>query len=151
PFQPGVMSARGLKPWSANVHIFNSPNFRTWHLPNRPDVAVTGRAYDSPEPVSERLLRDPLPRSETASINILLYHGFFEGYNGADAAWQDKVTAPFSLAELKQQNFTYTALGHCHQFLELRAEGGLLLGAYSGSAAGRNFDELGPRLAILGT
>jgi len=68
-----------------------------------------------------------------------------------DSGWPGKQTAPFSSAELASLGFNYAAIGHYHDFTEIRAERGRLLGAYSGCLVGRGFDEAGPRYALLGT
>jgi len=151
PYNARALQIRGLPPWPQNVFIFSSEQFVTISHPLRSDVSFTGRAFTSEKPLETRLLKNMLPRQEDAAINILVLHGALDGYCGADADWPGKITGPFSAAELKAQNFTYAALGHFHEFTEVKLESGLLLGAYSGCLGGRTFDELGPRCALFGT
>lgn len=146
-----VIATRGIPSWPPNVHIFQSPDFTTFAHPLRDDISFTGRAFTDPAPIKERLLKEHLPKNEDAACNILVFHGALDGYFGGDAGWHDKVTAPFSESELRAQGFAYAALGHYHDYTEVRSESGMLLGAYSGSLGGRSFDELGPRYAIVGT
>ncbi|HEY9719230.1 MAG TPA: DNA repair exonuclease [Trichormus sp.] len=151
PYNTKALQVRGLPTWPQNVFIFTSDQFVTIRHPLRNDVSFTGRAFTSDQVQPTRILKNTLPRREEATINILVLHGALEGYSGADADWPGKMTAPFSAAELKAQNFTYAALGHYHEFTEVKLDTGLLLGAYSGCLGGRIFDEIGPRCALLGT
>ncbi len=150
-YRSKVLHARGFRSWSKNVFIFNSDEFKTIKHPTRPDVAITGRAFMSSAKTEKRLLENPIAKDAEAGLNILLYHGALESYRGADAANQDKFNAPISEEELTAQNFDYTALGHFHDFHEVRDAENRLLGAYSGCLVGRTFEELGPRCALLGT
>lgn len=150
-YNPDVLAARGMRPWPANVHIFQSGKFDTWSHPNRPDVSFTGRAFTGNTLVSERLLGGPVPKNPDAAINILLFHGSLDGYGGGDAGWPGKITAPFSAAELEKLGFSYAAIGHYHDYTEIRAGSKKLLGAYSGCLAGRGLDECGPRYALVGS
>lgn len=149
PYNSDALEIRGVQPWSANVHIFKSEQFTTIVHPLRPDVSFTGRAFTSEDVNLARLLSTPAPKSDT-EINILLFHGALDGYMGNDMDRPNKQTAPFSLAELKSQNFTYAAIGHYHDFTEIRMDTGLLLGAYSGCPASRSFFETGPRHVLYG-
>lgn len=150
-YRSKVLHARGFRSWSKNVHIFDSSAFTSVRLPSRPDVAITGRAFTSSQKIEERLLASPIAKDAEAALNILLYHGALESYRGADAANADKYNARISDEELIMQGFDYTALGHFHDFHEVRVQNNRLLGAYSGCLVGRTFEELGPRCALLGT
>ncbi len=150
-YRSKVLHARGFRSWSKNVHIFDTDEFKTIKLPTRPDVAITGRAFVSTAKVEHRLLENPIPKDQEATLNILLYHGALESYRGADAANPEKYNARVSDEELAAQEFDYTALGHFHDFHEVRTAENRLVGAYSGCLVGRTFEELGPRCALLGT
>lgn len=143
-----VVAARGLPQWPANVHIFDSEQFTTVKHPQRPEISFTGRAFTSDEAVAQRLLSQGLPRDDQAQVNVLLFHGFLEGYQGPDASHPEKYSCPFSVEELEAQRFTYSALGHCHEFAEVYSNQGELIGAYSGSLVGRSFEEVGVRVAL---
>jgi DNA repair exonuclease SbcCD nuclease subunit len=149
PYSIDAQDLRGLPRWPENVHIFKLDQFNTVRHPRRPDVCITGRAFTSENVNNNRLLSVQIPRGD-GDINILLFHGALEGYSGNDIESPGKMTAPFSVAELKAQNFTYAALGHYHDATEVRHDTGLLLGAYSGCLAGRSFYETGPRSALFG-
>lgn len=149
-YNPAFLAARGMRAWPKNAFIFDTPEFTTFKHPLRSDVAITGYAHLSPRKVTERLLSTYVNRDEEATFNILLFHGSLDTYPGIDGQI-DRITAPFSVEELAAQRFTYTALGHFHEYTELCDENDMVIGAYSGCLSGRNFDELGPRVAMLGT
>ncbi|MBX9668395.1 MAG: hypothetical protein K2X93_12290 [Candidatus Obscuribacterales bacterium] len=150
-FNDDYLKARGMRTWPSNACIFRTHDFTTVRHPKRPEVAITGHAHMSQRKISDRLLSNYVPRDEEALINLLVFHGSLDTYPGLDLLTQDRITAPFSVEELAAQRFTYTALGHFHEYTELCDENDLLIGAYSGCLIGRNFDELGPRVAMLGT
>jgi DNA repair protein SbcD/Mre11 len=149
-YNPAFLAARGMRSWPKNAYIFNQPELTTIKHPLRSDVAITGHAHLSQNRASERLLGTYVPRDETAAFNILVFHGSLDSYPGMDGM-HDRHTTPFSVEELAVQRFNYTALGHFHEYTELCDENDRVIGAYSGCLCGRNFDELGPRVAILGT
>jgi DNA repair exonuclease SbcCD nuclease subunit len=150
PYNAEALKVRGLPAWPANVFAFSGDSFMTIRHPRRADVTFTGRAFTSSDVVQQRLLSGELPKDPSA-INFLVFHGALEGYAGSDLSWPGKQTAPFSAAELAGQKFTYAALGHYHEFCEVRLESGLLLGAYAGCLGGRSFEEPGAHCALLGT
>lgn len=150
PYNPKVLQARGLPPWPDNVIIFDSDEFKTKKHPLRDDVCFIGRAFQKNEVEPRRLLNRPIAMRTGAQLNFFVHHGFLEGYAGPDAENQEKYSAPFSVEELEAQAFTYSALGHCHEFAEVYSSGGKLIGAYGGSFVGRSFEEVGPRLALFG-
>lgn len=150
-YNPRVLAHRGLGAWPSNVFIFENDQFTTFRHPTRPEISFTGRAFLSPDVVADRMLSRPLPREAEAAINVLLFHGFLEGYQGPDVAQPDKYNAPFSVEELETQGFAYSALGHCHEFAEVYSNQGVLIGAYAGSFVGRSFAEAGARVGLIVT
>lgn len=151
PYNPEYLSVRDLGQWPDNVFIFRTTQFSAMKVPGRPDVSVTGRAFDSADTVYDRLLQSLAPRHVDCPIKLLMYHGSYEGYQGGDAGRPNKTTAPFSLEELIAQGFTYAALGHYHDVSDVSTPEGIMLGAYAGAMVARSFDELGPRCALFGT
>jgi DNA repair exonuclease SbcCD nuclease subunit len=150
-YRQSVLSARSMRPWPDNVHIFQAGTFTTTKHPTRPDVSFTGRAFQANVPVTERLLAQAVPRNADAAINILVFHGSLDGYAGGDSGWPGKLTAPFSAAELGALGFSYAAIGHYHDYTEIKTGDGRIAGAYSGCLCGRGLDEQGPRYAVFGT
>lgn len=150
PYKQSVLKARGLPAWSPNVIIFDTDEFKTIKHPLRDDACFIGRAFHADEVESRRLLNRPIALRTGAPLNFLVHHGFLEGYAGPDAEIPDKYSAPFSVEELESQAFTYSALGHCHEFAEVYSSQGKLIGSYAGSLVGRSFEEVGPRLALFG-
>lgn len=146
-----ILHLFGLPTWPENVHVFRSGEFTTVKHPSHPDVAFTGRALLEPTPQSDRPLANLIPRDLDADINILLLCGSIDGYTGVDRASEAAPYSPFTAEQLEENQFTYAALGHYQDYTEVLSGPGDILGAYSGSLAGRGFDELGPRFALLGT
>ncbi len=142
-----AQKARGMRPWSDNVIIFDKSDFTPAPHPWRQDVSVVGRAFLQNVRTTERLLGKEVPRT-TADINLLLFHGSLDGYNREGAG---KITAPFSREELLRQGFSYTALGHYHTFDQILDDQGTIRAAYAGSTAGRTLGEEGPRYVLLGS
>ncbi len=146
-----VLKARAMRLWPANVQIITSPTFVKLGHPGREDVSFTGSAFLNNVPVTSRLLAGDCPKDNHALYNILLFHGSLDGYNGQDAQRPGKHTAPFSAQELEQLDFSWCAVGHYHDYFEIRAKGNdRLLGAYSGCLVGRGLDEPGPHYALIG-
>ncbi|MBI4470306.1 MAG: DNA repair exonuclease [Acidobacteria bacterium] len=139
--------ARGMRPWSGNVFIFDRAEFQSIRHPSRPDVVVAGRAFLENVTTTERLLGVQIERLE-AAISLLLFHGSLDGYTREGAG---KVTAPFSREELLKQGFSYAALGHYHHFQTVLDPEGRIRAAYAGSPAGRTLTEDGPRTIVFGT
>lgn len=150
-YRDEILQIYGLPTWSENVHIFRTSDFSTYIHPAMPDVTFTGRALTDSAPQSERPLAAPIGRDPNAWANILLLCGSIDGYTGFDRALEPAPYSPFTAEELEEAQFTYSALGHYQDYTEVLSGGGDILGAYSGSLAGRGFDELGPRFALLGT
>jgi len=146
-----ILHLYGLPTWSENVHVFKTNEFSTVRHPSAPDIAFTGRALLDSSPQSDHPLADAIPRDLDASINILLLCGSIDGYTGVDKSSETAPYSPFTAEELEEAQFTYAALGHYQDYTEVLSGAGDILGAYSGSLAGRGFDELGPRFALLGT
>lgn len=146
-YSRSMLLARGMRQWSGNVHIFDSPEFTPRFHPERPELVIVGRAFVENVMISERLLGKPVERPP-AEISLLLFHGSLDGYVREGAG---KITAPFSREELLRQNFSYAALGHYHHYQEIRDDAGCIRAAYAGSTAGRTLNEEGPRFVLIGT
>jgi hypothetical protein len=99
----------GVRPWPSNVTIFREPDFAVRPHPLRRDVSVTGHAFLTNTPATERRLAEPIPKGGTP-ITLLCLHGSL--LESAPAA--GKITLPFSREELLRQGFSYAALGHYH-------------------------------------
>jgi DNA repair exonuclease SbcCD nuclease subunit len=149
-YNDDILRARGMRPWPKNVTIFRSGDFQTVLHPMRPDVTITGRAFLQNVPLTERLLRTPIPRPP-APVSILLFHGSWTEYRERDRFDEGKVsTAPFSREELLAQGFSYAALGHYHHYAEIVDDAGRVRAAYSGCPAGRYLSESGEHYVLLG-
>lgn len=127
---------RGLLDWPDNVVIFDREEFTTRYLPGRPGVAVTAQAFGSNTPVTERRLAARIPR-DPAEISILLLHGSRTQFAFEEA---QKLTLPFTAGELLAQGFSYTALGHYHNYSQITDSRGFVRAAYGGRPFGAEFN-----------
>ena len=144
-YNPGDRGrARGLA-WPPNVHIFAHEDFRTFRWPGRDDVTITGCGVAADEPSENRRLSKPIQRP-SARIPLLLFHGSRD-----DGGWLQahKSTYPFSEAELREQRFFWTALGHYHGHQTLKWDDGQPMGAYSGSLSAGGLDETGNKGCLV--
>ncbi|HMG71889.1 MAG TPA: metallophosphoesterase [Pyrinomonadaceae bacterium] len=146
-YSRAAQAACGMRQWSENVIIFDKPNFSACYHPMRDDVVVVGRAFLENVKTTERLLSQRIS-SPVADIRLLLFHGSLDGYVREG---KRKITAPFSREELLTQGFSYTALGHYHNFDQILDGDGKVRGAYAGSTGGRTITEAGPRYVLVGS
>ena len=143
-----ILTLHGFSPWPDNVIIFDSTEFKTVTLPNRDNITVTARAFAQNVAIQERLLQQKIHK-DPSKINLLLFHGSLDGYVQHILQEEEKITAPFSEAELVSQDFHYTAVGHYHSYYEIRS-GQQIIGAYSGCPFGRNLREIGEKYVLIG-
>lgn len=150
PYNSRYLEALGARAWPANAVVFNSSSFQTLVHPTREDVTITGRAYTKLGPDGSSLMSEPINISQRSLTNILLHHGSISDFDDPESTDPTKVTCPYLKEELDAQSFTYAALGHYQDYMEVYNDQDILIGAYSGCLAGRDFEELGPRGVILG-
>ena len=148
-----LLHARGTQ-WPANVHIFDQPQWTGIELESAPGVRVWGRAFltssgTMERPLSKQALADVTPRAENG-IDIAVFHGSREGR----CPPAQKITGPFSDAEVTASPFHYHAVGHYHvrsEFEQLSGEGtpssGVRL-AYAGSPIALDYTETGDHGAL---
>lgn len=148
-YHPDFLKSKGFEPWPENVVIFNAPSFTTHTLPGRPDIRVTGCAFQGNVQVDERMLSSLSPMSpEAGTFHLLLFHG--SRVDGLPPGGRKMLTAPFSVAELSALNYDYAAVGHYHRMEAFTAPSGRIVGAYAGCTFGRGLDETGPKGVLLG-
>src|SRR5262245_44447724 len=108
-----LQAARGAS-WPAHVHVFDAPAWSCMPLESIPGVRVWGRAFVSGSDTQDR----PLAKSawkgaykrEPGMLDVALFHGSREG----SCPPGQKITAPFSDAEVAESPFAYHAAGHYH-------------------------------------
>jgi DNA repair exonuclease SbcCD nuclease subunit len=142
-----LLAARGWS-WPAHVHVFREPAWSKVDLHTAP-LTIWGRGFVSSAPTFARPLEAsglPAPAALDASrAHVALFHGSRE-----DACPPgQKITAPFSGAELLASPFAYAAAGHYHQPSRIDAPGdaGVRL-AYAGSTIALNATETGAHGAL---
>jgi len=138
----GVESARPLLVHD-NLHWFDRPGCAR---PVR--LACAGDdlwLYGLSAPAGRPAELESLRRRPGGGVHVGMLHPTLLPQEGLHVAYKDLPVTPAQLAAL---NLDYFALGHFHDFREIRA-GGRLLGAYCGTPEGLRFGEAGPRYALL--
>jgi len=142
-----LQQARGAH-WPPHVHVFDSPAWTSITLSTLPGVRVWGRAFVSGSATMDRpLARAALEgfRAEPHTLDIAVFHGSREGRCPPG----QKITAPFSDAEVVASPFAYHAAGHYHVRSEIEqapGEGATSTGvrlAYAGSPVALDYNEPG--------
>lgn len=134
-----VLAIRHNVTWPDNVHIFRRQAWEEFHLP---DVCITGIAFETHLPLTDRLLRHDFD-NRTDDLRILLFHGSRQSYSPPGKL----MTLPFTDDELAHTGCDYAAIGHYHDFAQIEASG-RVIGAYSGCPAGRGLDERGQKVVL---
>jgi DNA repair exonuclease SbcCD nuclease subunit len=143
-----LQQARGA-PWPAHVHVFDAPTWTHAMLPTLPGVRVWGRAFSgnggaADRPLAHGALEGAFQRAPDM-LDIAVFHGSLEG----SCPPGQKITAPFSLAEVEASPFAYHAVGHYHARSEVQQEpggGAVSTGvrlAYAGSPVALDYGETG--------
>ena len=135
-----LLAARGWA-WPAHVHVFRDAEWSRADLPAAP-VTVWGRSFVSNAPAFGRPLESralpPRAALDASRVHIAVFHGSRE----AACPPGQKITAPFSDAEMLASPFSYAAVGHYHQTSRIEANGAVRL-AYAGSPVALNISETG--------
>jgi DNA repair exonuclease SbcCD nuclease subunit len=148
-----LQQARGT-PWPAHVHVFDAPKWAHVPLATLPGVRIWGRAFASSSATMDRpLARAALDGAFTSAPNTLdiaVFHGSREDR----CPPAQKITAPFSDAEVAASPFAYHAVGHYHTRSEIEQEpgegtnsSGVRL-AYAGSPVALDYTEPGDHGAL---
>jgi len=145
-----LLQARAMR-WPAHVHVFHTPYWTGVSVPGLPGVRVWGRSYaPSMESVERPLAPAALksvPSVDAGGFHLGLFHGSLEGHCPPG----QKMTAPFSEAEVAGGPFAYLAAGHYHTSSRLEGSGGPSAGvrmAYAGSAVALDVTEPGAHGAL---
>jgi hypothetical protein len=143
-----LQQARGAH-WPPHVHVFDSPAWTSITLSTLPGVRVWGRAFVSGSATMDRPLAraalDGCFHAEPHTLDVAVFHGSREGRCPPG----QKITAPFSDAEVVASPFAYHAAGHYHVRSEIEqapGEGATSTGvrlAYAGSPVALDYNEPG--------
>lgn len=143
-----LLAARGMS-WPSHVHVFTTPQWSYVPVPKLQGVRVWGRCFTANVESTERPLAPSMLGDVTGTdpmgFEIALFHGSREG----SCPPAQKVTAPFSDAEVAASPFVYHAVGHYHALSRIEqplTEGVKSAGArlaYAGSAVALDFTETG--------
>lgn len=148
-----LLLARGIA-WPAHVHVFDTPHWSARPVPRLPGVRVWGRCFASGVESTERPLAPAVlgdvAGTDPMGFELALFHGSREG----QCPPSQKVTAPFSDAEVAASPFVYHAVGHYHSVSRIEqplTEGVKSAGArlaYAGSAVALDYTEAGSHGAL---
>ena len=152
-WNPRLLHARGTH-WPAHVHIFDQPRWTAVPLASSPGVRIWGRAFLTSSGTMDRPLAkaalEGVADRPAGSVDIAVFHGSREGR----CPPAQKITAPFSDAEVAASPFHYHAAGHYHQRSDVEqlpgddtASSGVRL-AYAGSPIALDYTEPGEHGAI---
>jgi len=152
-WSPRLLHARGVH-WPSNVHVFDQPRWTAEPLPAVPGVRIWGRAFLTASGTMERPLARPALEGayapEANTLDIAVFHGSREGR----CPPAEKITAPFSDAEVAASPFHYHAAGHYHVRSDVEQEpgsgtvsSGVRL-AYAGSPIAFDYTETGDHGAL---
>jgi len=142
-----LLAARGWG-WAKHVHVFTEPAWSKADLHTAP-VTMWGRSFVNNAPTFARPLEAaslPAPATlDTSRVHVAVFHGSRE----AACPPGQKITAPFSDAEVLASPFAYAAAGHYHQPSHIEAPGGAGVRlAYAGSTIALNATETGAHGAL---
>lgn len=152
-WNPRLLAARGLA-WPEHVRVFDSPQWTGHLVPRLPGVRVWGRAFVSGDESHDRPLAagvlGAVSGTDPMGFEVAVFHGSREG----QCPPTQKMTAPFSEAEVRSSPFVYHAVGHYHATSRLeqapgegvRSNGARL--AYAGSAVSLDMTETGSHGAL---
>lgn len=141
-YDESVLRARGLEPWSENVHIFGANTVHSFNLPGKESIKISGIALTKDNRGRMPYIPE-LQKSEKAAINILLLP-----LGLADA------TTEKSKNELgkkfKSRGYSYIAFSGCKNQMMLKSEeDDVIFAGAAGTFVGLTAKELGPRTTIF--
>jgi DNA repair protein SbcD/Mre11 len=120
-----------------NVTVFKSDvEEAVYHTKSGEEVRLHGFSYDTRHVYHRKIAEYPSANKD-GCFHIGLMHG-----SAAGAASVHERYSPFSIAELKEKNYHYWALGHIHVRQELAVEPPVI---YPGNIQGRHRKETGPK------
>jgi DNA repair exonuclease SbcCD nuclease subunit len=124
-------------PFPKNVYTYG-PDVETHILEtkNKERIAITGFSYDT-QWVTERKIKEYPKRRSDINLQIGLLHGDIETSLTREANY-----APFTLAELREKNYDYWALGHVHQRQRIAEQPSVY---YPGNIQGLHKNETGEK------
>jgi len=144
-YNDNLIASTCRRRWPSNVHIFRDYEFDHIMLPELPEVVFSGFAYRSASEVHIRLLESRVETPD-AALHICLLHGSRDN-NLPNGKMR---TLPFSDADLLNQPFDWTALGHYHRHSIIQDDQGRIRAAYTGAASAFSLNETEAGGALLG-
>jgi hypothetical protein len=152
-WNPRLLRARGMA-WPAHVHVFASPEWSAVPVPKLAGVRVWGRSFTANVESTERPLAPSALACVTDTDPLGFDLGLFHGSREGQCPPGQKLTSPFSDAEVAASPLVYHAAGHYHAASRIEqalTEGVRSVGArlaYAGSAVALDFTETGSHGAL---
>lgn len=130
-------------PFPANVYTYpNTVDTHLFETKTKKRVAISGFSYDS-QWIFERKIKEYPARKANVDLHIGLLHG---AVDSGQSAKNHNHYAPFTVAELRQKNYDYWALGHVHQKQQISSNPTAI---YPGNIQGLHKNEMGDRGCLL--
>ena len=140
-YDESVLRARGLKPWSENVHIFGASSVSSVPLPGKASIRISGIGL-SRENRRKTPYVPELAESERVAINLLLLP---LGLDEVKSLEMDSELA----RTIEGRGYSYVAVsGYNNEHIFKSSEGIIYAGA-AGTFIGQTASELGPRKAVF--
>lgn len=140
-YDESVLRARGLEPWSENVHIFDANSVSSFTLPDKTSIKISGVGLTKDNRRNTPYIPD-LPEADRVAINILLLPLGFNDTTGNAANAE-------LLKRIQSRGYSYVAFSGFKNELILKTEDDVIYGAAAGTFIGLTEEELGERNAIF--
>ncbi|WP_160678529.1 DNA repair exonuclease [Clostridium sp. C8-1-8] len=127
--------------WPSNVHIFDS-GFSSYVIKDK-NVVVYGAGFTTNYIKKSMLMDFKILEEHKNFIKLMVLHGEVAASNSLNEY------NPITVEDIGNSSMNYIALGHKHQFSEIKRSRDTLY-AYCGCPEGRGFDELGQKGIIIG-
>jgi DNA repair exonuclease SbcCD nuclease subunit len=150
PYNPEFLKTLGLKPWTANVHIFRKEKWQWFFHPFCPELSIFGRSFVGTKEQRTKQWKTILQNHSDAKCKVLLLAEPVERMFASQELAESEKKAILTERQLRSAAFDYFALGFGSNQGRLFDDAGKLLGAQAGALAGQRLSETGARVALFG-
>jgi hypothetical protein len=153
PYDVRFLKARGIKPWSANVHIFGKEEFSTISHPLRTEITITGHTQATTNSNVLTSLNTALEKLDVSCLKLATLPDPLSSIVNEKQTEQNHLH--FNQIKTTDTNFLnlrsdYIALGSESSYAEVIDAEGKLRAAQSGALTAQLPAHLGKRYAIFG-
>jgi DNA repair exonuclease SbcCD nuclease subunit len=155
PYDDRFLKARGIQPFSSNVHIFRKDEFNTIRHPKLAGITFTGHSGQNADPAVLIALKNELTTIKGPTLRLVLMPdkiysdqqlALSKTNSHANVDDEEMDTAQSSEGRSPTK---YMALGSGKQYAELTDEHGNVVGAQSGSLTAQTRLDLGKRFGLF--